>query len=82
MGQRLGDLTAGQTALERATQVDIELVVIPHRGERGDRDQAAIPETEIGPPPEVVENHVVSELYELRRDSSQFIIHGLGPCRV
>jgi len=62
MRQRLGDLIAGQTTLETAAQVDIELIVVAHPGERGDGDQAPIARTEVGPPPEVVEDYVVREL--------------------
>ena len=72
MRQRLGDLRAGQTALESAAQVHIELVVVAHRGERGDGDQAAIAHTEIGPPPQIIEDYVVGELDELRCDGPQF----------
>ena len=61
-----------------AAHIQIELVVVAHRGERGDGDQAAIPHTEIGPPPQVVEHDVVGELRELRRDRAQFIVHGLA----
>jgi hypothetical protein len=58
MRQRLVDLIAGQTGLPCTAQVQIDLVVVAHRGERGDRDEAAIPYTEIGPPPQVIEHHV------------------------
>src|SRR5687768_5062115 len=43
VSQGLGNLTASQTALETAAQVNIELVVVAHRGKCGDGDQAAIP---------------------------------------
>src|SRR5687767_9683992 len=82
MSESLGDLSAGQTALEPAAQVEIELVVVTHRGERGDGDQAPIAQREIESAPQVVENHVVGELHELRRDRRQFIVHRPGPCRV
>ena len=56
------------------------LIVITHPGERGDGDQTAIPWTEIGPPPEVVEDHVVGELHELWRDGPEFIGQRLARC--
>src|SRR6476659_9633590 len=49
VGQRLGDLRAGHAALEGATRIQVQLVVVAHRRERGYRDEAAIPRTEIGP---------------------------------
>jgi predicted short-subunit dehydrogenase-like oxidoreductase (DUF2520 family) len=73
MGQGLVDLRVGQAALDRAAQIQIELVVVAHRRERGDRDQTAIPHTEIGPPPEVIKDHIVGKLRELRCDGPQFL---------
>ena len=54
-----GDLRARQTALDPAVQVEIELIVVAHRGECGDGDEAAIPKTEIGLAPEIVEHHLL-----------------------
>jgi hypothetical protein len=36
-------------------------VALDHRGERGDGDQGSIPYTEIGSPPEIVEDDIVRE---------------------
>jgi hypothetical protein len=53
MGQRFGDLRARQTAFDSTAQVKIELVLVAHRGEHGDGDEAAIPQWQIGPSPQV-----------------------------
>jgi hypothetical protein len=42
MGQRLGNLSAGQTVVEPPAQIEPELVVFTRRGERDDGDQAPI----------------------------------------
>jgi hypothetical protein len=73
MRQRLGNLRAAQTAFECAAHVRIELVVVAHRGERDDGDQAAIARTEVGPPPHVAEHDVVGELRKLRCDSPKVV---------
>ena len=43
MSQRLSDLISCQTALETAAQVDVELIVVAHPGERGDGDRCEPP---------------------------------------
>ena len=82
MGDALGNLRAREPALETSPHVEVELIVVTHRREGSDGDQAPIPRGEIGPPPQVVEHHRVGELHELRRDSPQFIGRRPGPCRV
>lgn len=82
MRQCLGDLRARQTALEPAAKVDVELVIVAHRGEGGDGHQAAIAHAEIGPPSQIIEHHVVGELHELRRDAPQFGDGGSGAFRL
>lgn len=44
MDHRLGDLSAGQTALKPAAQVGIELVVVTRCSQCGDGEQAPIPQ--------------------------------------
>ena len=72
MRQCLDDLRASQTARDSTAQIHIELVVVARRGERGDGHEAAISDTELGLPPQSLEDHVVGQLDELRRDGPQF----------
>jgi hypothetical protein len=82
MGQCLCDLFAGQTVFDHATKIQIELIVVSHRGACGDGHQASIARTEIGPAPEVVEYDVVGQLHEFRRDGPQFLRDSLGSGRL
>ena len=43
-------------------------------GEGGDRNQAAVTDSEIGPPPQVIQDHIVGEFHEFRRDGYQFSV--------
>ena len=82
MCQRFRDLSTGQTALEPTAQVRHELVVVTHRGECSNGDQAAVSLREIRPPPQVVEHDVVGELHEFRRIGSEVLAYSFGSCRV
>ena len=59
--RHFGNRHAGQTAVESEPKVQTELVVVAHRGERGDGDQAAIAHAGIGPRQTIVEDHIVGE---------------------
>jgi hypothetical protein len=65
MRQRLGDLRAGQTAVDSATQVNVELVIVANGGECSDGHQAAIAHIKVRPPPQIIEHHIVGELDKL-----------------
>ena len=58
MGEGFGDLRAGQAGLDRAAQVAIKPVVVTHRGECGDGDQAPLPRPEIGSSPQASMTHL------------------------
>ena len=82
MGQRFGDPSASQTALEPALQVEIELVVVSHPGDCGDGDQASIRSAEIDRRQRLPNTTSLVNRHELRRDASKFFGHSLGPCGV
>ena len=67
MRESFNDLRAGESTLDSAAQVAIELIVITHRGERGDRDEAAIARTQVWSSPQIVKHHLVGQLRKLWR---------------
>ena len=65
MGQRLGDLRARQAVLHTTLQIGIEQIVVPHRRQRSDGDEAAVARRKIGPPPQIIEHHLIGQLRKL-----------------
>ena len=82
MGQHLADLRTGQPALNRPTQIGLELVVVAHGRQGGDGDQAAVADAQIGAPPQVVEYHLVGELHEPWRDGAELLVNPLSAGRI
>ena len=68
MNQRLTDLIARKSALRSASQVEVELVDynVTHRSQRRDGDKTAVPHSEIRPPPQIAEHHLIRNLRKLR----------------
>jgi len=61
VGDRFDDLIARQAALDAATQLVIQSVVISHRSKGGDGDEAAIARRQLRPPPHIAVQHIVGE---------------------
>ena len=68
MGDRLDQLLLRHTVLDRATEVEPQLLAVPAGDECRDRDEAPVAGAQLRPVPDVLEEDVVGEGGELRGD--------------
>src|ERR1700684_243713 len=68
MRDRFDDLVSGHAIFKRLREVELELVAPLESDEAGDGDETAVAGAQSWAPPNVVEQDLVADLREMRRD--------------
>jgi hypothetical protein len=73
MGDELDDLVLGDAVLEGALEMAAQLLAAIERDQRRDGDQAAVALLEVGPLPDIAEQHLLGQVDQLGRDGANLV---------